>query len=142
MKISTKGRYALKIMLALTKYEPNTYTNLKELSDVSGVTIKYLEQIITLLKNASLLRSYRGKDGGYCLSRRPDDYNLLEIITAAEGSLAPIDALERGGGQDADDEVMYVWQGLYDAVKSYLSGISLQDVRDRADGTDMYVYNI
>ena len=89
MKISTKGRYALIIMVYLAKhYDENRYISLKEISHSEGISVKYLEKIIFLINKDNYLSSQRGSDGGYKLSRTPKEYQLYDIITKAEGEIS------------------------------------------------------
>ena len=90
MIVSTKGRYALRIMLELAMHEGEGFLSLKEISTRQNVSMKYLEQIITLLNKADLLKSQRGPQGGYRLGRSPENYTIGEILRTVEGRLAPI----------------------------------------------------
>ena len=90
MIISTKGRYALRIMLDLAAHPDDGYISLKTISTRQNISMKYLEAIVSMLTKADLLDSMRGKDGGYKLSRAPKDYNIAQIIKLTEGSLAPV----------------------------------------------------
>ena len=90
MKISTKGRYAIRLMLDLAQHNTGEYISLKDISGRQGITVKYLEQIITSLARAGFLRSQRGNNGGYRLARNPADYKVGDILRAMEGSLDPV----------------------------------------------------
>ena len=94
MKVSTKGRYAIRVMLDLALNNTGEYIPLKEVAERQGITLKYLEQIIILLKRAGYLKSTRGNGGGYKLSKEPSEYTIGDIIRTTEGSLAPIACLE------------------------------------------------
>lgn len=131
MKISTKGRYALRVMADLARNQQKPYTPLKEIAARQNLAIKYLEQIITLLTKAGFLRSVRGIKGGYCLARQPDQYSVGEILRAAEGSLAPVACLCEGRPpcpRSAQCETLPVWQGLQKVIDDYLDGITLEAV--------------
>lgn len=92
MKISTRGRYALIIMIYLAKnYDNDTYITLKEISEIEDISLKYLEKIISLLTKAKLVDTLRGASGGYKLNRKPEDYSVLEIIKASEGPIRTVD---------------------------------------------------
>ena len=92
MKISTRGRYALIIMIYLAKnYESNNYITLKEISEKEDISLKYLEKIIALLTKAKLVETLRGASGGYRLNKSPDEYSVLEIIKASEGPIKTVD---------------------------------------------------
>ena len=91
MKISTKGRYALLIMIYLAKnYDNNTYITLKEISENESISLKYLEKIIALLTKAKLVETLRGAQGGYRLIKKPEEYTILEIIKASEGPIKTV----------------------------------------------------
>ena len=94
MKISTKGRYALRIMADLAIHDNGKYIRLKEISERQAITLKYLEQIMSLLTKAGYVKSYRGNSGGYMLARKPEEYTVGEILRTTEGSLSPIACLE------------------------------------------------
>ena len=94
MKISTKGRYALRIMIDLAQHDEGEAIPLKEISERQGITLKYMEQIMPLLTRAGYVRSFRGNNGGYLLSKEPSDYTVGDILRTTEGPLAPIACLE------------------------------------------------
>lgn len=135
MMISTRGRYALRMMLDLAQHEGEGWVALKDIAYRQDISKKYLEQIIPVLHRAQLLQTTRGYQGGYRLSRAPDQYTLGEILRATEGSLAPVTCLE--GGSDCprrfECATLPIWQGLEKVVSNYLDGISLQDVLERAN---------
>ena len=90
MKVSTKGRYALRLMIDLAEHDSGDYIPLRDISERQGISVKYLEQIVTQLSRAGFLRSVRGAQGGYRLSRHPENYSVGEILRITEGDLAPI----------------------------------------------------
>ena len=96
MMISTKGRYALRVMLDLAAHRDDGYIALKTISDRQDISMKYLEQIVALLQKGNLLQSRRGKVGGYCLARTPAEYPISEIVNLTEGTMAPVACLEAG----------------------------------------------
>lgn len=130
MKISTKGRYALCVMLDLAQHYGEGCIALKDIAARQNISKKYLEQIVSLLNRPEILKTVRGAQGGYMLARTPDKYTVAEILKLAEGSLAPIPNLEdpAEAATAADSQLLYVWQGLFDTVNSYLEGITLQDI--------------
>ncbi len=93
MKFSTKSRYALRLMAELARYAPGTTVSLKEISERQQLSLKYLEQIVTPLARVGLVKSERGSQGGYRLTKAPADYTAGEILRAIEGSVAPIPCL-------------------------------------------------
>ena len=129
MRISTKGRYALRIMLDLAQHTDQGPVALREISERQKITPKYMESIMSLLLRDQLVQSLRGKAGGYKLTKTADKYNLYEILSSAEGGLAPVHCLS----MDENDcpirqtcLTIPVWEGLHKAIEDYLSGISLQ----------------
>ena len=130
MKISTKGRYALCVMLDLAQHYGEGCIAMKDIAARQNISKKYLEQIVSLLNRPEILKTVRGAQGGYMLARTPDKYTVAEILKLAEGSLAPIPNLEdpAEAAAAADSQLLYVWQGLFDTVNSYLEGITLQDI--------------
>ena len=144
MMISTRGRYALRMMLDLAEYQGDGYVPLKDIARRQDISKKYLEQIIPILNRAELLQTTRGYQGGYRLARKPEDYTLGDILRTTEGSLAPVACLEQEENFcDRQEEcaTLPVWQGLYDVINEYLDGITLQDILDQehAKGGDYVI---
>lgn len=134
MKISTKGRYALRLMLDIAMYGGDGFVALKDSAGRQGISKKYLEQIVPLLTRSGMLKTNRGYQGGYMLSKPADRYTVGEILRVTEGSLCPVSCLqyEENDCPRADDcMTLYVWEGLYKAVADYLDGITIQDIIDR-----------
>ena len=133
MMVSTKGRYALRIMLDLAQQEPETYISLTSVSGRQGVSVKYMEAIVAILNRAGLVESQRGKDGGYRLRRKPSEYSIGSILKLTEGSLAPVTCLdcEQSGCDRADSCLtLPMWQRLDEIIDGYLEKITLQDLLD------------
>lgn len=134
MKISTKGRYALRLMLDLALNNTGEYITIKSIAARQDISEKYLEQIISLLNKAGYVKSIRGSQGGYKLMKEPTEYTVGMILRLTEGSLAPIDCLEdlTNECKRSDDCVTReVWVELYDAIKSVVDHITLQDLLDK-----------
>ena len=134
MKISTKGRYVLRMLLDLAEHRGEGYIALKDIAKRQGISKKYLEQIIPLLNNTDILVASRGYQGGYMLAKSPDMYTVGDILRITEGSIAPVSCLEGGSTVcDRDDQCMtlYVWEGLEKVIAEYLDSITLQDILDR-----------
>ncbi len=130
MKISTKGRYALRLMLDLARQTDGEYTSLKDVSARQGVSMKYLEQIVAQLCRVGYLRSLRGPQGGYRLARRPEDYSVGDILRVTEGDLSPIACLQDEYNicpNASDCPTLPFWQGLYAVVNDYVNGTTLAD---------------
>ena len=145
MKISTRGRYALRTMVDLAQNGGNGLVTLKDVAARQDLSQKYLEQIVTQLSKAGLVKGVRGPQGGYRLSRDAKDYNVGEILELVEGSLAPVECLEADVNtceRCSSCPSLDMWTGLYKVVTDYLGNITLQDLVDRAAaaaGTDYVI---
>ena len=134
MKISTKGRYVLRMLLDLAEHRGEGYIALKDIAKRQGISKKYLEQIIPLLNNTDILVASRGYQGGYMLAKSPDMYTVGDILRITEGSIAPVTCLEGGSSvceRDGQCMTLYVWEGLEKVISDYLDSITLQDILDR-----------
>jgi Rrf2 family protein len=141
MKISAKGRYALRLMIDLAQYENGDWIALKDIAGRQGISVKYLEQIVSGLSRAGLIRSSRGAFGGYRLIRPASEYTAGEIVRALEGPLAPVACLEQGPNTCLRREVcptVGVWEGLYNLVNGYLDSILLSDLAKAEAPIDDY----
>ncbi len=137
MMISTRGRYALRMMLDLAEHGEGDFVALKDIAERQGISKKYLEQIIPVLNRSGLLQTSRGFQGGYRLVKSPGEYTVLEILNATEGSMAPVACLEGEENfcpRQAECLTLSVWQGLKKTVEDYLSGITLRDILDNGAG--------
>ena len=129
MKISTKGRYALRMLLDLAEHQNCGVIALKDIANRQGISKKYLEQIIPIFNKSGILKTVRGSQGGYMLSVSPDKCTIGDILRLTEGALSPVSYDEELQGEDF--AILSVWNGLYDAINTYLDGISLQDILDK-----------
>lgn len=133
MKISTKGRYAIRMLLDLAEHGSSGYTALKDIAERQGISKKYLEQIVPVLNRADILQTNRGFQGGYRLAQSPDKYTLGMILRLTEGSLAPVACLDNDPNlceRSSYCPTLFVWQGLNDLISNYLDNITLQDILD------------
>ncbi len=134
MKISTKGRYALRMMIDLAEHmEDGGYVALKDIARRQDISKKYLEQIVPILNRSDFLLTNRGYQGGYRLARKPSQYTVREILELTEGSLAPVSCLDGGANgceRGAGCPTLPLWQGLNKVIRDYLESISLQDLLD------------
>ncbi len=130
MMVSTKGRYALTVMLDLARQDPDNYISLREVAERQHISMKYLESIVAILNRAGLVQALRGKGGGYRLTRRPEDCTVGEILRLTEGSMAPVYCLEPGGGcAKTDSCITYpMWRQLDKLIEEYLQSVSLADL--------------
>ena len=126
MKFSTKSRYALRLMAELARYAPGTTVSLKEISERQNLSLKYLEQIVTPLARVGLVKSERGSQGGYRLTKAPADYTAGEILRAIEGSVAPIPCL----GSETNECPMseQCWAGLDEVINQYIDSVTLEQL--------------
>ena len=130
MMISTKGRYALRILTDIAEHQGDGYVPLKESADRQEISEKYLENILASLSRAGLVQALRGKGGGYRLSRTPAEYPIGEILRLTEKSLAPVTCLESDGACPRAGEcpTYPLWQGLDKVIDDYLTGHTLADL--------------
>lgn len=134
MKISTKGRYAIRLMLDLAMHKEDGYVSIKSIATRQNISEKYLEQIIKLLAKEKLVESTRGANGGYRLIKEPEDYTVGEILRVAEGSLAPVSCLmtEENTCENCMDCVtLEIWECILDAVNKVVDSITLQYLVDK-----------
>ena len=137
MKISTKGRYALRMLIELAAHQEQGFMSLKEISEHQGISKKYLEQIVPMLNKSGILRTNRGNKGGYMLAKSPRECTVGDVLRATEGSLAPVACLEYEVNDCPRAEscaTLYVWQGLQKVVEDYLDSVTIQDILDRNAG--------
>ena len=133
MKISTKGRYSLRMLLDLAMHSDEGFISLKDIAQRQQISKKYLEQIVPLLSRSGLLRANRGYQGGYMLSKPADQYTVAEILRLTEGNFAPVACLE---GEEnlcpraSECITLPVWSGLSKVINNYLEGITLQSIID------------
>lgn len=136
MMISSKGRYALRVMLDMAQQKDDGFIRLSDVAQRQEISRKYLESIMTALSKSGLVESALGKSGGYRLARAPADYPVGEILRAAEGELAPVACLAREGHKC--DRVgfcytLHFWKGLENQINAYVNSFSLQDLLDLKD---------
>ncbi len=144
MKISTKGRYALRMLLDLAEHQNDGYIALKDIASRQNISKKYLEQIVPILNKSDILNTNRGYQGGYKLAKSPDKYTVGDILLLTEGSLSPVACLDHDPiecERSGECYTLPVWQGLKKVICDYLYGITLQDILDtqREKYTNNYV---
>ena len=131
MNVTSKGRYALRVMLDLAQHRADGFVSLKTVAERQGISMKYLEMIVGCLKKAELLDSTRGKEGGYSLNRAPADYTVGEILRSIEDNLAPVACIKDGVIQcDQASACLTVpmWKELDDITNAYLDGVTLENL--------------
>ena len=142
MLVSTKGRYALRIMIDLAEHQRDGYIPLKETAGRQGISEKYLEGIIKILVKDKMLTGVRGKGGGYKLNREPDEYRVGDILRLTEGNLAPVACL----GEDASPcerasecRTLPMWKEFYRITNEFFDGITVADLMKKAPEPDYYI---
>ncbi len=131
MNVTSKGRYALRVMLDLAQGDRKEFRSLKSVADRQEISLKYLEAIVGNLKRAGLVESSRGKEGGYRLSRAPEDYSVGEILRCIEDNLAPVACLKNDGSgceKAAACRTLPMWQELDGITNRYLDSVTLGDL--------------
>lgn len=128
MQISTKGRYAMCVMLDLAEHQADGYIALKDIAQRQNISKKYLEQIVAMLNKSDILKATRGSNGGYMLAKNPSKYTVGMILKLTEGSL---EVVSSDTDVDTDAALNSVWNGLNEAIDNYLESITLQDILDR-----------
>lgn len=151
MFISTKGRYALRIMIELAVRNSEDYIPLRELTESQCISVKYLESIISVLVKANFVDGLRGKGGGYRLSKKPEEYTVGSILRLTESSLAPVSCLECDVNTCERADIcptLPMWKKLYNMINEYFESITLKDIIEDKDLTginfkcnDTYIKN-
>lgn len=131
MLVSTKGRYALRVMIDLAEHNNGEYITLKEIADRQNISEKYLESIISILSKAGFLEGLRGKGGGYKLSRLPEQYTVGSILKLTEGTLAPIACLAENSPsckRKDDCRTLPFWEKLNGIIENYVESVTIEDL--------------
>ncbi|MEI6891266.1 MAG: Rrf2 family transcriptional regulator [Pontiella sp.] len=130
MKLSTKGRYATRILLCISRLQGDQPVPKKRISEQEGISTDYIEQIIVPLKNAGLVNSVRGLRGGFRLAKAPIDITVYDVLSASEGDINLVGCLAEGCSKSDSCVVQRVWQGASDELREYFSKITLQELHD------------
>jgi len=141
MKISTKGRYSLRILVDLAEHRNDGFVSLKDISRRQGISKKYLEQLVTLLNHPDILRTNRGNKGGYMLAKEPDRYTIGQILRITEGGLFPVTCMEDERNKCERSEyckTLSLWRGLEEVINKYLDSVTIQDIMDNYNGDCEY----
>ena len=146
MKISTKGRYAVRVMLDLALNNTGECIKVKDIAARQGISEKYVEQSIAVLNKAGYVKSVRGAQGGYRIAKKPEDYTVGMILRLTEGSMAPVSCLEEGAPEcERCDtcETLEVWKDLYAAINGVIDNVTIADlVERRKRRTENFDYSI
>lgn len=131
MLISSRGRYALRVMIDLAEHDDGVYIPMKEVAQRQDISLKYLERILPILVGAKLVEGLHGKGGGYRLTRKPEDYRISEILRLTEGDLAPVACLECNAEKckrTAECRTLPMWMELNRRVNEYLDSVTIADL--------------
>lgn len=142
MLISSRGRYALRVMIDLAEQHTGSYIPLKEIAQRQGISLKYVERIMPALAKNGLVEGIHGKGGGYRLCRGPQEYKVGEILRLAEGDLAPVTCLECGAEPCTridECRTITMWSKFHDMINTFFDGITIADLmRDDLNGSKEY----
>lgn len=142
MMISTRGRYALRVMIDLAEHNSGEYIPLKEVVRRQDISQKYLESIMSRLSKEGFVEGAHGKGGGYRLSRPPEDYRVGDILRLTEGTLAPVSCLECGAkpcNKASQCRTLNMWKKLHNMISEFLDGITLADLMAEESGGDYII---
>ena len=142
MMISTKGRYALRVMIDLAEHNSDSYIPLRDIAGRQEISEKYLESIVSVFSKAGFLDGLRGKGGGYRLTRDPAQYTVGSMLRLVEGSLAPVACLDHKPNQcarAAECRTLPVWEKLDSLISGYLDSVTLADLLKTPDGGDYVI---
>ncbi len=142
MLVSTKGRYALRVLIELAEHEKDEYVPLKLIAEKQSISVKYLESIITTLSKAEIIDGLKGKGGGYRLNRDPKDYPVGEILRFTEGTLAPVACLDckpNKCDRAVSCRTLPMWEKLDNIICNYLDSVSLADLIDSSSSGDYQI---
>ena len=142
MKISTRGRYAIRVLLDLSEHDTGEYIPLNDVAKRQGISEKYLEAIVAMLVKNEMLVALRGKGGGYRLTKKPAEYSVASVLRVTEGAFAPVACLESKPNRCERVEqckTLKMWEGLQKLIDDYFEGISIQDLLDSGSGSDNYI---
>ena len=129
--ISTRGRYALRVMIDIAENSNGNFVRLDEVAKRQDISEKYLESILVILTRGKMLKGVRGKGGGYKLINSPEKYKIMDILTLTEGSLAPVACLKNDAKKcerESFCKTLPLWKGLYGVISDYLNSITLSDL--------------
>ena len=131
MIVSTRGRYALRVLVEMAEHSSDERISLKEISEKQGISQKYMESIMTLLSKNGFVDAIHGKGGGYMLNRKPEEYRIGDILRLTEGTLAPVACLEKNAEQCPKQNVcrtVGMWRKLDELIESYLDSVTIADL--------------
>ena len=131
MIVSTRGRYALRVLVEMAEHSPDERIPLKEITERQEISQKYMESIMTLLSKNGFVDAIHGKGGGYMLNRKPEEYHVGDILRLTEGTLAPVACLEKDADKCPKENVcrtVGMWRKLDDLIETYLDSVTIADL--------------
>lgn len=131
MMVSTKGRYALRVMIDLAENNDGGFIPMREVAERQEISLKYLERILPALVSARLVEGVHGKGGGYCLTRKPSEYSVGEILRVTEGDIAPVSCVEcdaQACGREENCRTLPMWKELKERIADYVDHVTLADL--------------
>lgn len=144
MKLSTRTRYAVRAIIELAQHDSNKPLQLKVIAERQDISVKYLEQLMAVLRSAGFVRSVRGSKGGYILAQAPNQIKMNEVLHRLEGSVSTVDCVESelSCARSADCAARYLWMQVEQAINNVLGSITLQDLVDKANEEKQLYYQI
>ena len=144
MKLSTRTRYAVRAIIELARHNSNQPLQLKIIAQRQDISVKYLEQLMAVLRSAGYVRSVRGSKGGYVLAKAPDQIRMNEVMHRLEGNVATVECVENEDycSRSSDCAARYLWIQVEQAIDKVLGAITLQDLVDKADDEKKLNYQI
>ncbi|MBQ9486008.1 MAG: Rrf2 family transcriptional regulator [Clostridia bacterium] len=142
MKISTRGRYAIRVLVDMAEHADGGFIPLKDIAERQEVSHKYLEGIMLILSKNKIVQAVHGKGGGYKLNKSPEECTVGEVLRATEGTLAPVACLETGAepcGRTADCRTLGMWKELYALIVDFFDGKTIKDLMRPSDGGDYVI---
>ena len=140
--ISTRGRYALRVMIDLAEHQNGSYIPMKDVADRQDISLKYLERIVPVLTQEGFIEGLHGKGGGYRLVKAPEDCRVGDILRLTEGDLAPVACLAKGAqpcGRAAECRTLAMWQKFNTLINDYFDGITIADLMKSNPAADNYI---
>ncbi|MBQ3713384.1 MAG: Rrf2 family transcriptional regulator [Spirochaetia bacterium] len=142
MMISTRGRYALRVLIDLAEHQNGSYIPMKDVADRQDISLKYLERIVPVLTQEGFIEGLHGKGGGYRLVKAPEDCRVGDILRLTEGDLAPVACLAKGAAPCArasECRTLAMWQKFNTMINSYFDGITIADLMNSSSASDNYI---
>ena len=142
MKISTRGRYALRVMLDLAEHNNGEYIPLMDIAKRQEISEKYLESIVSVLSKQKFVKALRGNGGGYRLAKTPAEYTIGSILRITEGSMAPVACLDDHPNQcerASSCKTLQMWENFYNLINEYFDGITLEDLLEQKSDVGDYI---